>query len=226
MSNKTQPVEVEIVKIQQEPLKHPRQIVDVPYIKEKVPHKVPHYLGKTNQSVPKETIAPLIGKPENAPVLQKKKEVVERNSKNVSISKLATLIPRPGETHISMQDNLIREKVGPFTLISTTSSDLAPFVIAEGRRVLRVLQENIENYTWFYQDISTFKNNSIMKVIFDSYGKVKRTKFLMSSGSGKVDWVFYNSVRGGVISWNKRFKKSVTLVFVLGKNYLKIYVRE
>ena len=215
--NKKNPGPIEVI-----PIKSPKQIVDVPRLPPSHIKKFkPKYLSDTAQHTPKNMISPVIGPPINKQASRVKKEPpLKQTEKNGT--KLTTLLPPLLGANISTQNNVIREKVGPFTLISTAPSSIAFFVITQGRRVLRVLQENISNYTWYYQDISLFKRSAEVKVVFSPSGKIERANLTTSSGSPKVDWVFLKSVTGGIVEIPPPERKKITLIFTLGKNTLKI----
>ncbi|GEM_PF-4571259 len=213
------PVEVTLVE------KKNHQIVDVPPVRLQAVSKHHRtYLSKKNQITPENMVSRIKGPPENKTSrIQSKVERIAPPEKKLALSRIKSLLPSPSRVNqISTQDNIIREKIGPFTLISTVSSEIARFVITQGRRVLRVLEENIENYTWFFTDIYTFKREAIVKVSFSPDGKIEKIDLIQSSGSHKVDRVLYYSVKGGLIEIAPPGGKSLKLEFILGKNYLKI----
>ncbi len=227
LQKKTQPPrEVEVI-----PVNRPRQIVDVPRVKNRGNAR-PRYLSTHAQRVPENMIAPSVGAPANrqpksAPPPSSARNTGEKakGSKGVK-ERIKSLLPPLIASNVSTQDNLIKEKVGPFTLISTAPSPIASFVISQGRRVLRVLQENISNYTWYYNDITRFVNNAEVKVTFSGNGNIIDTQLIRSSGSPKIDWVFLKSVEGGVVEESTPDKKQITLIFTLGKDFLKISVED
>ncbi len=214
------PIEVQII-----PPTKPKQIVDVPPVNIKPLRRAkPKYLSNKAQQVPENMVSPINGPPLNKnPSTQPQKSISQKPNSTKGFA-IKSLLPPLIASNISTQDNIIKEKVGPFTLISTAPSPLASFVITEGRRVLRVLQENISNYTWYYEDIADFKHNAEVIVDFSPYGTIMSTKLVHSSGSKKVDWVFLKSVSGGVIELQPPTKAKTSLIFSLGKNYLKISV--
>jgi len=212
------PVEFDIPK---KPVKKAKQIVDVPKINNKIPKKA-KYVAPNNQKAVKEMKAAAVNTPENSIKKGNQEKEKRKIAKESKIPDNFNFLPSLSAGKVSAQNNIINEKIGNFTFISTVSDIIAPFVILEGRRVMRVLQENISNYTWFYSDINNFKSPVSIKIDFSGSGKVIKIRVLQSSGANKIDWVFYQSVKGGVIPHSPPGGKPLSLFFILDQNSMRV----
>lgn len=213
-----------------------RQIVDAPPVaSSKPPEKA--FLGVRDQSVPQETIAPNIGKAENAEASESEavpeSEAPPANAQPQG-AQLTKLLPDPyrasrSPSVASRQQNAVERQLGPVTLLNTKSHPFAQYLIDRGYRAVRLMSLNAELTTWYFGDVENLHFPAYASVVLDAEGELLSSRVEQSSGSGKVDNMLLNAIRGAVRGTpppaEALERGRVEIVLVLEPNVLKIGIR-
>lgn len=225
-----------------------RQIVDAPPVADLRPPEKAEFLGRIDQRVENETIAPALGEAVNRAGETPPSEAVappaEPAPESESAAKaaprgqdLARFLPdssmampraTPSEGQ-STQRNAVERPTGPVTLLNTKSSPFADYLIARGHRAVRLLDMNVELTAWYAGDLQGLRLPAVVAVEVDAAGRVLAERVESSAGSVKVDRLLLNALRGAVTGTPppaEALKNDrVEIVLALERSILKIGIR-
>jgi hypothetical protein len=226
-----------------------RQIVDAPAAPDQRPPEQTDLLGRVDQRVEQESIAPDLGEavnragqaapadaanttpaPQNPPA-----EAADREASRGQ--DLARFMPDPAAAFPSAppaegrstQRNAVDRPTGPVTLLNTRSSPYADYLIERGHRAVRLLELNVELTSWYSGDLQNLRLPAVVLVDIDAAGRVLAAAVEEPSGSDKVDRMLVNALRGAVTGKappaEALERGQVRIVMALERNVLKIGIR-
>lgn len=223
-----------------------RQIVDTPPVADRRPPERAELLGRVDQRVENETIAPALGEAVNRAGETPSEAVAtaKRARDSGSAAKAAPrgqdlarflpdpsmALPRaaPGEGP-STQRNAVERPTGPVTLLNTKSSPFADYLIARGHRAVRLLDMNVELTAWYAGDLRGLRLPAVVAVEVDAAGRVLAERVESSADSAKVDRLLLNALRGAVTGTPPPAEAlendRVEIVLALERSILKIGIR-
>ncbi len=226
-----------------------RQIVDAPAVPDRRPPEQTDLLGRIDQRVEQESIAPDLGEAANragqAPPIDAapaepapEKAPVESADSGVRRGQdLARFLPDPTAAFPgappsegrSTQRNAVDRPTGPVTLLNTRSSPFADYLIERGYRAVRLLDLNVELTAWYAGDLRNLRLPAVVVVDIDATGRVLAAAVEEPSGSDKVDRMLVNALRGAVTGKAPPAEAlengQVRIVMALERNVLKIGIR-
>lgn len=225
-----------------------RQIVDAPPVADRRTPERAELLGRIDQRVEEEMIAPDLGEavnragqapPVDAPAAEAR-EAPPADAARVETPRgqdLARFLPDPATAlpaappaeGRSTQRNAVERPTGPVTLLNTRSSPFADYLIERGHRAVRLLELNVELTSWYAGDLRGLRLPAVVTVEVDAAGRVLGDSIEEPSGSAKVDRMLVNALRGAVAGKapppEALEEGRVRIVMALERNVLKIGIR-
>lgn len=227
------------------PVQQARQVVDAPAVGPEQPPRRAELLGRRDQRVEEEMIAPQVGpsrnadaapeSPADAPPRPQPPDPTAAPGEARRGPDLARFLPDrfgpppAGGQGQSSQPNAVERRVGPVTLLDTASSPFADYLIDRGHRALRLMTLNAELTAWYAGDVRGLRLPAGVRTAVDAGGDVFDSVVEQSSGSAKVDRLLLNALRGAAQGRPPPPEAlrdgRATLVLVLEPDVLKIGLR-